>query len=125
MMLDPALHLILRLGGVPYAVPVRQVREVVPFERPVPVPRAPDFVAGVVNHHGRIVTLIDLGRFLRVSNGRAAPTHVVILARDDVLLGIPCEGVLRITALGEVSATVDVPVVDLDEALGSLEPYFG
>lgn len=128
-----ALHLVFRIGGDLFAVPVRQVREVVAFTAPIPVPRAPDFVRGVVSHHGRIVTLIDLSRFLSVQVvSRDAPSHLIVLAREDVGLGIACDGVVRIDALAAdpsdpVVFTDDGPVlrVDLDQALEEIEAYFG
>jgi chemotaxis signal transduction protein len=128
-----SLHLIFGLGGRRFAIPVGQVREVVPYPDPVPVPRAPDFVAGVVNHHGQIVTVLDLGRFLGVRLGeRRPPTHLLILAREADALGVACEGVVRIEALpqpGEAEAEStgegEVCVVDLDQALSGLESYFG
>jgi chemotaxis signal transduction protein len=129
-----ALDLIFRLGGERLSVPVRQVREVAPFrpETVVPVPRAPDFVGGVVSHHGRIVTLIDLGRFLKTrTEARGTPTHLLLLARDDVSLGIVCEGVERIEAPraegdeASPSAGEAPRRVDLDAALAHVETFFG
>jgi chemotaxis-related protein WspB len=128
-----AFHLIFQLGGVLLATPVRQVQEVVPYVSSVPVPRAPDFVAGVVAHHGRIITLIDLGKFLVMRLGvRGTPSHFIVLARPDAALGIPCERVLRTIPVQPVQGEPMVPtdeglvlVVDLDQALMGLESYFG
>jgi purine-binding chemotaxis protein CheW len=128
-----ALHLIFRLGSELFAVPVRQVREVALFAVPVPVPRAPDFVGGIINHHGRIVTLLDLPRFLRVHvEVRGKPTHLILLARDDLSLGIACDGVLRIAALSPepwepivLAHEGPVRVVDLEASLSGLESFFG
>jgi chemotaxis signal transduction protein len=128
-----AFHLIFELGGVLIAVPVRQVREVAPFAGSVPVPRAPDFVHGVTNHHGRIVLLLDLGRFLVMRLGiRGRPTHFLLLARTDVSLGIPCERVLRTVPLQPPAGEPMVPtdeglalVVDLEQSLIGLESFFG
>jgi len=127
------LHLIFRLGGELFAIPIDQVREVVPFSAPVAVPRAPDFVKGVVNHHGRVVVLVDLRRFLSVRVGnQEPPRHLILLAREDMNLGIACETVARIAPFepprGEPMVWTEeglVLVLDLDEALGGLESYFG
>jgi purine-binding chemotaxis protein CheW len=127
------LHLIFRLGSELFAVPVRQVREVTLYVAPVPVPRAPDFVGGIINHHGRVVILLDLARFLRVPlEGRAKPTHLILLAREDLSLGIACDGVLRIAALSPepwepivLAPEGAVRVVDLEASLSGLESYFG
>ena len=48
------------LGDIPYAVPVRQVREINQNFKITPVPGSPDCVHGTVNLRGQIVTVIDL-----------------------------------------------------------------
>ena len=125
-------HVIFRLGEHLLAAPVRQVREVTPYQLPVPVPRAPEFVAGLVNHHGRLYVLVELARFLNLRVSGERPRHLVLLSRDDVSLGFPCDGVLRIAPMPEshrepVVITDDGPVlvIDADEALTGLESYFG
>lgn len=125
-------HLIFRLGEHLLATPVRQVREVTPYQLPEPVPRSPEFVSGLVNHHGRLYVLVELARFLHLRVGAQQPRHLVLLAREDVAVGFPCDGVLRIAPLPDsrnepMVMTDDGPVlvVDADEALTGLEAYFG
>lgn len=124
-------HVIFRLGEQLLAVPVRQVREVTPYQMPVPVPRAPEFVTGVVNHHGRVYVVVELGRFLHMRVEGRAPRFLVLLAREDVALGFSCDAVLRIAPLvrgGDPVVMTDegpVVVVDVEDALTGLEAYFG
>ena len=127
-----SFHVIFRLGDQLFATPVRQVREVTPFHMPAPVPRAPEFVSGLINHHGRTYVLVELGRFLHMTLGVRSPSHFVLLSREDVSVGFTCDGVLRIAPLlvpssEPVVMTEDGPVlvVDVDEALTGLEAYFG
>ncbi len=54
----------IRLGHEVYGVPVQYVRGVALARSITHVPRVPDWVAGVVSQHGRVVSVIDLQRFI-------------------------------------------------------------
>jgi chemotaxis signal transduction protein len=61
--------LVFRVGGEQFGLPLVSVVEV--FEspaHPTPVPGAPDWVAGVINHHGQVVPVIRMHTFLMVAS---------------------------------------------------------
>lgn len=58
------LVLTFRVGPTPYAVPVRQVVEVVPRVALRPVPHSPPCVLGLLHYRGAAVPVIDLGTLL-------------------------------------------------------------
>ena len=58
------LVLTFRVGPTPYAVPVRQVVEVVPRVALRPVPHSPACVPGLLHYRGAAVPVIDLGLLL-------------------------------------------------------------
>jgi hypothetical protein len=47
-------------GSEEYAVDILKVQEIRGYEKVTPIPRAPDFLKGVVNLRGTIVPVIDL-----------------------------------------------------------------
>ena len=47
------------LGDVTYAVEVTTVKEVLPYEKITPVPRTAEYMKGVINIRGTVVTVID------------------------------------------------------------------
>jgi purine-binding chemotaxis protein CheW len=64
-MMDGANRLIVfSLQGNKYALYLRNVAEVVEPPRVFPMPHAPLFFPGVMNFHGNLVSLLDLGHFL-------------------------------------------------------------
>lgn len=66
------LHtLVFELGGTSYAVESAYVEEVLPVRGITRVPCAPPFVLGIVNIHGRILSLLDLRALLET--GRTTP----------------------------------------------------
>jgi purine-binding chemotaxis protein CheW len=55
---------IFALGDEAYGIEAGHVENIYPLEGLTPVPCTPDFVAGVVNLRGRILSVIDLRRFM-------------------------------------------------------------
>ena len=48
-----------RLGEETYGINVMQVQEVLRYTEIAPVPGAPDYVLGIINLRGNVVTVID------------------------------------------------------------------
>ena len=91
------------LGGEYLGVDVLKVQEVLRNQAMTPVPRAPDYIAGLINLRGQIVTAVDLRRRLGMAD-RAAdkdPMNVIVrtsegpisLLVDDIgdVVEVPCD----------------------------------
>jgi purine-binding chemotaxis protein CheW len=59
--------LVFWMGSEQYGIEVSNVREIFPAQQLTPVPRTPNFVAGVFSARGRIISVIDLRAFLGLS----------------------------------------------------------
>jgi len=66
------------LGSESYAVEVGCVDGIYPLEDVTPVPCTPDFVVGVINLRGRILSVLDLHRFLGMEMAIAGDDAQVI-----------------------------------------------
>lgn len=55
--------LIFRLGDEFYGLDIGFIREIVELPALTPVPKAPDWVNGVLNHHGKVVAVLNLSTF--------------------------------------------------------------
>ncbi|MFA4850577.1 MAG: chemotaxis protein CheW [Methanoregula sp.] len=56
------------LGGKRYALDIQLVREIVVMMPITPIPRAPEFISGVLNLRGEITYIINLNRLLDVND---------------------------------------------------------
>ena len=56
-----------RLGNELYGLDAQYVYDIKPAQQITPVPRVPDWVAGVVNLRGRIFSIVDLQKFFGLS----------------------------------------------------------
>jgi len=80
-----------------YGVDVRLVQEIRRVGEITQVPRAPDFVRGVMNLRGRIIPVIDLKRKLGmgdVASSRAA--RIVVVRLQERLLGLLADGASQV-----------------------------
>jgi purine-binding chemotaxis protein CheW len=97
------------LGGEEYGVDVRLVQEIIRVSTITQVPRAPDFVKGVINLRGRIIPVVDLKRKLNlgVVDEAARQARIVVVKVRDRLIGLLVDG---------ASQVLKVPVALIDVA---------
>jgi purine-binding chemotaxis protein CheW len=80
-----------------YGVDVRQVQEIRRVTEITTVPRAPDFVRGVINLRGRILPVLDLKRKLGLGDvalGRA--TRIMVVRVRERRLGLLVDGASKV-----------------------------
>jgi purine-binding chemotaxis protein CheW len=93
--------LVFRLGAEEYGVDILKVQEIRGYEKVTPIPRAPDYLKGVVNLRGAIVPIIDL----RVKFGMADPAYdsftvVIVLRIGGRTIGAVVDGVSDVARFG-------------------------
>ena len=86
------------LGSENYGVDILSVNEIRGWEKPTPIPHAPDYVKGVINIRGTIVPVIDLRVKFTIGKESYNPTTVVILLaikkdNQDRILGFVVDAV--------------------------------
>jgi len=94
---DVAEVLVFLLGGCRYAVETSFVNEGRLCENRTAMPCTPNFIAGVMNVHGEILSVNDLRSHLGVSGGDTlAPRCAVVLAGDEMVLGVGVNKILGV-----------------------------
>ena len=95
--------LVFHAGKVGYALPLREVAEVLEAPPVFPLPRVPDHVLGAINVHGALTAVVDLARFTGTGRARPDGKALVIDARlaalalwvDDVGSILPGQAILE------------------------------
>jgi purine-binding chemotaxis protein CheW len=115
--LDGGPYLIFDLGGPDsagaapaFAIDVRFVLQVLEAEGATPVPLAPDVVEGIINHHGRILTVVDPAPLLELPPQPQAVSQVVILRRAG---GAASQVGLKVARTREIVAAGRLEPVDV------------
>ena len=104
------------LAGEEYGVDVRLVQEIIRVTEITPVPRAPEFIKGVISLRGRIIPVVDLKR--KLSLGDVEPSRlarIVVVKMKDRLIGLLVDGASQVLKV-PLSAIEPAPeeVVEID-----------
>ena len=107
---DPRAHteqtmyemLAFKLGSEIYALPLAGVQEILKPPRITRVPRASTEILGIVSVRGRVTTVIDLRRRLRVHEAPTDKnTRVLLVESGGEILGLLVDAVLQVYRLFE------------------------
>lgn len=105
-----------RLQEETYGINVMQVQEVLRYSEIAPVPGSPEYVLGIINLRGNVVTVIDTrSRFGLPPAEVTDNTRVVIIEAEKQVIGILVDSVAEVVYLKQ--SEVDVaPNVGTDES---------
>ncbi len=67
------------LGTEIYGVDIATVREIIPIQKIVNVPRAPEFVEGIINLRGRVIPVLDLRKHFGFERKTGDPNQRIVL----------------------------------------------
>lgn len=86
-----------RLGDNCYALPVRYVREVRNFDTVTPLPSVPEWILGLINVRGRLLTALDIRPLLETASVPPQPgSTIVIVGAGDIELGLIADLVIEV-----------------------------
>jgi chemotaxis signal transduction protein len=91
--------LLFQVGNAVYGCDIAAVREIVPVRKTTRLPGTPDYVDGLINLRGTILTVIDLGARLEGARGPVEEGSVVIVEVDGRHLGLVVSEVRDVTPL--------------------------
>lgn len=112
------------LGGEEYGVPITLVQEIIRHTPPRSIPGSAPDVEGVINLRGRIIPVVDLRSRFGVGGERPAEAKVVIVALDDLTVGVVVDEVREVLTLPADVCEAAPPGTDdseFVEAVGKLE----
>ena|SRR5581483_415315 len=97
------LHLVgFRVGRETFGVPIHLVHEIVRVPEITAVPEAPDYIEGVINLRGKIVSVIDLRkRFGEKEISTDRKNRVMVVEVDKKLVGLIVDSASEVLKLPE------------------------
>ncbi len=100
---DPIIQLVtFRLQDETYGINVMHVQEVLRITEIAPVPGAPDYVLGIINLRGNVVTVIDTRLRFGLPDGEETDSsRIVIIESDKQVVGIMVDAVAEVVELRE------------------------
>jgi len=100
-----------RVGDQEFCVDIMQVREIRGWTQATPLPRAPNYIKGVINLRGAVLPVVDLGARLGLAVTEVTARHVVMVVNQGSrTLGLLVEAVSDIINMTEdmIQPTPDV-----------------
>jgi len=110
---DELLQLVtFRLGGEEFGVDILKVQEINRSMEITKVPRAPDFVEGVINLRGRVIPIIDLRRrFGKGHKSHDQNTRIIVFEIRSMIVGFVVDSVSEVLRIKADTVEQAPPVV--------------
>lgn len=89
-----------RLAGQEFAFNIFQVERILRYEAPAPLPKAPDFLEGVLQYQGGPVPVIDLRKRLGVAAPLRDETRIIVLEWEGGRVGVVVDAVSEVMQIG-------------------------
>lgn len=89
-----------RLGNEEFSLDILKVQEIIRHMDLTRVPKAPDFVEGVINLRGRVIPVLDLRkRFGLPADERTNETRIIVVEVDNNTVGLKVDAVSEVLRL--------------------------
>ncbi len=91
---------IFSLGDEEFGVEINNVQEIIRMPAITKIPQAPDYVKGVINLRGKIITVINLNTIMGMQNTRHDEhTRIIVANVNDTVMGFVVDSVSEVMRL--------------------------
>lgn len=95
---------IFRLAGEEFGLEISQVREIIRVQEVTPMPKAPEFIEGVINLRGQIIAIMDLAKRFSLKREKATEkARIVVTEVRDNVVGLIVDEVPEVLRIAEDS----------------------
>ncbi|HET8623191.1 MAG TPA: chemotaxis protein CheW [Gemmatimonadales bacterium] len=112
MNLEDQIQLVaFRVGTQEFALEISQVERILRYERPAPLPKAPDFLEGVVTYEGVPVPVVDLRKRLELAAALDDQTRLMVLGLEDQKVAVIVDEVREVLRVDSTTIIAPPPIV--------------
>ena len=110
---DELLQLVtFSIGEEEFGVNILKVQEIIRTMEITKVPRAPEFVEGVINLRGKVIPIIDLRRrFGLAPKGHDKNTRIIVIEINNIIVGFVVDAVPEVLRIPASTVEPPPPVV--------------
>lgn len=83
-----------------FAIPTNKIIEITKSMDSIKVPNAPEFIEGLINLRGNVVTLLNLGKILSIDDN-ICYNNIIILNYEEDMLGLLVDEVEQVMEIDE------------------------
>lgn len=97
-----------------YAIATDLVQEVITMDSLTPIPGTPGFIMGIVNYRGTILSVVNLKRFLGITETGLTQMNKIIVLRDEQMeFGLVVDKILNTESVH--SSSISAPPIAMSE----------
>ncbi len=74
-------YVIFKLSESEFGIKIDNVREIIPYEKPIPVPDTEEFIEGIINHRGDVIPIINLKKKFSIKEFNEVKDRRIIIVR--------------------------------------------
>lgn len=101
-----------RIGEEEFGVDILAVQEIIRMMQITMVPRAPEFIEGVINLRGKVIPVINMRtRFNKPTLDQDSNTRIVVMELENKIVGFLVDGVSEVLRIPESTVEDPPPVV--------------
>ncbi len=101
-----------RIGEEEFGVDILAVQEIIRMMQITMVPRAPEFIEGVINLRGKVIPVINMRtRFNKPALDQDSNTRIVVMELENKIVGFLVDGVSEVLRIPESTVEDPPPVV--------------
>lgn len=101
-----------KIGEEEFGVDILAVQEIIRLMQITMVPRAPEFIEGVINLRGKVIPVINMRtRFNKENHEPDNSTRIVVMELDQKIVGFLVDGVSEVLRIPESTVEDPPPVV--------------
>lgn len=110
---DDLLQLVtFRIGEEEFGVDILAVQEIIRLMQITMVPRAPEFIEGVINLRGKVIPVVNMRtRFNKAEHVPDSATRIVVMELGQKIVGFLVDGVSEVLRIPENTVEDPPPVV--------------
>jgi len=95
-------YLIFSIGEESYGISIKYVIEIIGIEEITKVPDLPDYIKGIINLRGKIITVMDARlRFKKEEKGYDDRTCIIVINIDSITFGLIVDSVKEVASIDE------------------------
>jgi purine-binding chemotaxis protein CheW len=100
-----------RIGTQEFAIDILQIERILRYSAPAPLPKAPDFLEGVVPFEGGAIPVVDLRKRFELEAPITEETRLMVLDLEDQRVGVLVDEVREVMRVDSTTITAPGPMV--------------
>ncbi len=112
------------LGGEGFGIDIKEIKEIINYQKVTYVPKLPVFIEGVVNLRGVVIPIIDLRKRFDLDAERSSERKIIIVSVGGRIVGLVVSKVTSITTVSNsdlLASPKMVQGVEADYIEGAVE----